>query len=657
MNHKMKLNRTLLAIIFALAANWCFASDPMRDLIKNAGDASQYPNDNLLLVFDSTRVDVKESGLSYTWTHTLYKVLTAKGALDVSVLKFGYDPLSAYAEIQKAVIYRKDGTTTVLDLKKVMDYPAPARAIYWGAREIMIEVGRLDPGDAVEVLQFKKGFTYALLAGDDEDKYIPPMKGHFYDIVEFFSSNPIKTKVYQVTLPKDKQLQYDIYNGELQSSSWLEGENRVLTFTKKDIVPFKNENRMVAQSDVAPKLLLSTSPDWFLKSSWFYKVNEDFGSFDVTPDVKKKVDEILAGAKNETDSISRLTHWVADEVRYSGISMGCGEGFTLHKGEMTFTDRCGVCKDKAGMLITMLRAAGFKSYPAMTMAGSRIDYIPADQFNHCVTVVKLHDGKYHLLDATWVPFVRELWSSAEQQQQYLMGVPEGADLATTPLSPPENHYIKIDNVAEISPDGTLKGVVTIKAEGQSDASVRGLFKYSSKAQWSQNVEKELLKMSPLAEVTAISYSDPIDYKSGPIRVSISYKIPGYAVVSGDRILFTPLSAAGIFRNFQPQLAFETSLKERKYPFRDRCSRLVEINETLTLPKVRSVMLMPETKKAEGSVCSFDGGYQLKGNVLTLKETARYGKRIYDAKDWPEFRDAVSDQNYYAEQPVVIQINK
>ena len=69
-----------------------------------------------------------------------------------------------------------------------------------------------------------------------------------------------------------------------------------------------------------------------------------------------------------------------------------GEGFTLHKGEMTFNDRCGVCKDKAGMLITMLRAAGMKSYPAMTMAGSRIDYIPADQFNHCVTVVKLKDG-------------------------------------------------------------------------------------------------------------------------------------------------------------------------------------------------------------------------------------------------------------------------
>ena len=34
---------------------------------------------------------------------------------------------------------------------------------------------------------------------------------------------------------------------------------------------------MVALSDVAPKLLISTSPDWYAKSLWFYGVNEDYG--------------------------------------------------------------------------------------------------------------------------------------------------------------------------------------------------------------------------------------------------------------------------------------------------------------------------------------------------------------------------------------------
>ena len=72
-----------------------------------------------------------------------------------------------------------------------------------------------------------------------------------------------------------------------------------------------------------------TSPDWFAKSRWFYKVNEDFGSFDDTPEIQAKVNNILKGATNELDSVSLLTHWVADEVRYSGISMGCGEEIYL----------------------------------------------------------------------------------------------------------------------------------------------------------------------------------------------------------------------------------------------------------------------------------------------------------------------------------------
>jgi hypothetical protein len=647
----------VIATLFFLFQT-CFAAvDPMEDLIRSAGNATAYPNDNLVVIFDSTRVDVKESGLSYVRTHTLTKVLNAKGAIDLSVVKFGYDPLSAYVDIKMVVIYKKDGTMRTLDMQNVMDYPAPARAIYWGAREKMIEVGRLDPGDAVEVVQFRKGFTYALLqqGEDDDSKYIPPMKGHYYDIVEFWSGNPVKIRVYQVEVPKDKPLQYQVYNGEVQSSVVFRDEKNVYTFSKKDIVPFKTEPHGVAASDVAPKLLLSTSPDWYAKSRWFYKVNEDFGSFDVTPDIQAKVNEVLKSAKTEMDSVSLLTHWVADEVRYSGISMGCGEGYTLHKGAMTFSDRCGVCKDKAGMLVTMLRAAGFKSYPAMTMAGSRIDYIPADQFNHSVTIVKLKDGKYHLLDPTWVPFVRELWSSAEQQQQYLMGLPEGADLATTPLSAPENHFLKISGTSSLSADGTLTGKLSVTAEGQTDAGIRGMFRNSNKTQWNQNVEKELLKISPLAEVTSVNVGDPIDYKTGPVMITVEYRIPEYALVSDGQALFIPVTASGFFKTYQPHLSFETWMKERKFAFRDRCSRQVEINETIQLPANSKSVYLPETKTNTGSVCSFFGGYSWKDNSVILNEKTILGKRIYDPGDWPEFRDAVVSQNFFANDPVVVSI--
>lgn len=216
-----------------------------------------------------------------------------------------------------------------------------------------------------------------------------------------------------------------------------EDGRKAYTFVSTDIMPTRREPNMVDLFDAAPKLMMSSTPRWQDKSLWFNKVNEDYGSFRAIPEAQKKVDELIQGKKTEMEKIAVLTHWVADNIRYSGISMGKGEGYTLHNLKMNYTDRCGVCKDIAGTLIAFLRMAGFEAYPAMTMAGSRVESIPADHFNHCVAVVKLSSGTYMPLDPTWVPFCRELWSSAEQQQNYLPGVPEGSDLCLTPVSAPE----------------------------------------------------------------------------------------------------------------------------------------------------------------------------------------------------------------------------
>jgi transglutaminase-like putative cysteine protease len=629
---------------------------PVEDQLRQAGSADDYPGANLLVVFDSIYSDMQENGLTYVHTHKLYKVFTTTGALQLSVIKYDYDPLSAYVDIEKIIVHRAAGTTDTLDMGAVLDYPAPARAIYWGAREKMIEVGRLEPGDGLEVFLFRKGFTYALLQAEgDDDKYIPPMKGHFYDIVPFYSDDPVREKVYQASIPLTKQLQYEVYNGQLASSAVIREGKMVYTFTGRDIRPVKREPGMVDLSDVATKVLLSTSPDWYAKSMWFYQVNEDFGSFDSTPEIDRKVAEILRGARTEMDSVSRLTHWVADEIRYSGISMGCGEGYTLHKGEMTFLDRCGVCKDKAGMLVTMLRAAGFESYAAMTMAGSRIDYIPADQFNHSVTVVKLSDGKYHLLDPTWVPFVRELWSSAEQQQNYLMGLPEGADLAVTPVSSPLDHFIKIYGNSELSVDGTLTGEVIVKAEGQSDAAVRRLFTGGYKDHWKLALETELKRIHPGAVLTDVDYGDPYDYMTAPIKIKINYVIPRYAMVTGAEIIVRSFIASGFMKRALGHLYIDTAPATRTFPFRDRCSRLVQLNESMKLPGNYRFMYQPAGDKFGDATASFEGYYDLSltGETLRMVQIIALEKRIYQAEEWPSFRKAVLAQNRFIEEPVIL----
>ena len=398
---------------------------------------------------------------------------------------------------------------------------------------------------------------------------------------------------------------------------------------------------------------LPNTPQWKDKSLWFNKVNEDYGSFDPLPEAQKKVDELIKGKKTEMEKIAVLTHWVADNIRYSGISMGKGEGFTLHNTKMNYTDRCGVCKDIAGTLISFLRMAGFEAYPAMTMAGSRVESIPADHFNHCVAVVKLSNGTYMPLDPTWVPFCRELWSSAEQQQNYLPGVPEGSDLCITPVSAPENHYVHIKADNRLEADGTLRGTFILTAEGQSDSNIRRIFTTGFQSEWKSTMERQLLAISPKARLLSVDYGkNPKDYQAAPIKITFRYEIPDYALKGEGEMLFRPMVMNNLYNQVRSYMWIDTSVENRKYGFKDACSRLVELDETVQLPAGYKLVSAVKDETMQGVGADFEGSLVQKGNKVLLHNRLALKKRVYEASDWESFRNAVNAHKAYGEYLVI-----
>lgn len=624
----------------------------------SAAFSEKLMNYNVVHLLDSTHVEVDKNGAGTFYIYHRIRIQKPAGALHYRIIKFDYDPLTAFAEFEYLKIRQADGNTRIIDPQTACDYVAPARAIYWGARQIMIEPGRLEPGDTLDYAIKKKGFTYALLTSQTgEDRFIPPMRGQFYDIIPFWSPYPVLKKIYQVTLPQEKELKYQFYQGECQSSIETKDSRKTYSFQADHILPFEKEPNMLDLYDVAPKLMMSTTPDWQAKSKWFYRVNEDYGSFTPTPEAQAKVDELIKDAKSEAEKISILTHWVADNMRYSGISMGKGEGYTLHNTRMNFTDRCGVCKDKAALLISMLRMAGFEAFPAMTMAGSRVEAIPADHFNHSVAVVKLSDGTYMPLDPTWVPFIRELWSSAEQQQNYLPGLPEGSDLLVTPLSPPENHYVKIRVHSSLDKKGTLRGDLSIEAEGQSDGNIRRIFTNGYQRDWENALEKELLNVSPRAQLVQIDYGkNPRNYMDAPLHIKMKFIIPDYAL-SGEKILILkPMTLHNLFYSVRSYLRINTTLPERKYGFRDACSRLIQLDETIRLPKGYKMKQTDRIDRIESRAADFNGLLEQKENLIQIHHKLTLKKRVYEAEDWTDFREAVNKHKAYGENIILLEHN-
>lgn len=617
--------------------------------------SDKYSDYASVTLLDSTNVSVQPTGQGAFSIVKAIKVQTLKGVMTNRVLKYDYDPLTAAAKFKVVRIYHEDGTYTEVDVNKTCDYAAPARMIYWGARQIMLQLDNLKPGDVIYYEIDKKGFTYALLgAGEDDDsRFIPPMRGQFYDIVPFWVSEPTLRKVYRVGMPMEKELQFQFYQGECSSSMRYDNGRKVYTFAMDDVMPFEKEPNMVDLFDAAPKLMMSTTPDWMEKSRWFNKVNEDYGSFDAIPEAQKKVDELIKDKKSEMEKIAVLTHWVADNIRYAGITMGKGEGFTLHNLKMNYTDRCGVCKDIAGTLVAFLRMAGFEAYPAMTMAGSRVESIPADHFNHCVAVVKLSNGTLMPLDPTWVPFCRELWSSAEQQQNYLPGIPEGSDLCVTPVSAPENHYVRVEAENRLKSDGTLVGKFTISAEGQSDSNIRRIFTTGFQSEWRNTMEKQLLSVSPKAVMKSVDYGrSPKDYQKAPISITFTYEIPEYAMTGDGELIFKPFVMNNLYTQVLTFLRVNTDLKDRKYGFKDSCSRLVEVEEKLSLPSGYKMLGDEKHVNIDGQAADFDGMLKQDGGKILLDTRLSLYKRVYLAEDWDDFRNSVNAYKSFGEYIVV-----
>ena len=227
----------------------------------------------------------------------------------------------------------------------------------------------------------------------------------------------------------------------------------------------------------------------------------------------------------------------------------------------------------------------------------------------------------------------------------------------TPISDPKNHYFKIKGTSEIKPDGTLVGEFTVDAEGQSDAAIRRMFTSNYISNWNRALENELLSVHPRAVITEKEYSSPYSYMAEPLHIKIKYTIPDYAIVTNDEIIFTPLVVSNIFKRAMSHLYFKTELKERKYQFRDRCSRYVQLSETISFPDSVSIGYLPEVSMVSGTGASFKGGYELTNNNLAVGANLTFKKRIYDPEDWGSFSGAVAIQNKLATEPVILNIEK
>jgi hypothetical protein len=621
------------------------SDEEKRKRIDQAGSREDHKGQDVVCVIDHTFVDVESSGLGNKTHNRILKILTEKGAAANNVLRFDYDPQSTLIRLKAVRIHRAGGGVEEVDTDGYLDLPQPQRLMFWGMRMKVLPLPRLEPGDALETEIYSKGFTVAYLDGGSphdprEEDIIPPMEGVFYEVFLFEETVPVKHKKYTVSLRAGTPLHFGIFNGEAVSTSVFDDEQVRYTFEKKDIPAYSPEPRMHSREEVLTKLVLTTLKDWEDKSRWFFEANET--QFDADEDVRRKVAEVTAGKETLEEKATALLRWVAQEIRYIGYAVSKGEGYTIHPGNMIFHERGGVCKESAGMLVTMLRAAGFTSYAALTQSGARVESIPADQFNHCVTALKKPDGSYLMLDPTWAVFSTELFCTAEQEQNYLIGSPEGETLMATPYAPPESSPLDVTMACALDEEGNLTGTITMKAKGRSDTNLRRVFGLSALANLDAWFAKLLWPLGPGTEVEQYRTSDPRDlYKN--VEVEMRFRTPRFATRL-DGVLIFPSPLARFLRNDTLIRHLEIAKPmERKYDAMAWYTQKVTGEEKLTLPGGFVFASKPYRRSIDHEIVGFDCTVEGDGDgAVRSSETVSFKNRHITRDAYKNFKEGVDE---------------
>jgi transglutaminase-like putative cysteine protease len=625
---------TLLAGV--LICGLLFAAQPPLDLLARV-TTEKYPDADVVTVFDSTAYAVEASGRNVRHEHLLVKLLTQAGKERYDKYTESYTTIYNTLKFTLAQVITPQGKVIPVPAKSITDVPMPcfegSKFILPNVHIVTVTFPGLEVGSSIEVIV-------------EDRTHNPAMDNEFdtYDVFEDF--DPIISKTLSVTTPASMKLRWHAYNGTVQCDSVKSGSRVTRTWSAHDVARIVAEPQMPPLPDVAAKVLISTQPDWQSMSRWYYNLSRP--QFETDTALDRKIEELTVG-KTDTDSkILALYYFVAANVRYVETELsGKKGGYTPEKASLTYQKRYGVCRDKAGLLVAMLRHIGVDACIVLTNPGERVEKeLPVDQFDHAIVAIRRADGSYYYADPT-VEYCRELLAQVEMNKGVLVCDSLGEDLAYTPVLPGD-HEVSVTTLTDtLAPDGMLRGNMVLALRGVVELGMRNMLNRIPPEMRKQQLNNFVLALGPSAVMDTYAMTDPADM-AAPLEVRLHFQVPNFATVSGNELSFASSGGSSMGLGGAPW-----SLPTRKYPVYLGMTLGSDNIGRMTLPPGYRAKLLPDTFNIARPDISVRHTVNVTGNLLAGQSEFRLNSLLIPLSDYAALRAAMSRVEEVGRQQVVL----
>lgn len=389
----------------------------------------------------------------------VFYIANEHGAREYGTRSIQYYLDSQRLSILQARVYKTDGRVVdALDAgeRSVSD---EKDGLYYDTRSHTVRFPSLQKGDVIE-LEYRISPKFATNPSGD----------YFGSLVAFQSEIPQQLHRYVMIAPSSRDLNI-VHERMPAMKVSMEHGLTVYSWEMRDIPPLGDEPRGPALTEVAPYVNISTFRNWNQLGYWYADLIRP--QFTLDAKLRQALKKITRNTYTDLDRIHAIHEFVLRNTRYEAMEFGIYR-YKPYPVSEVYARRFGDCKDKASLMIALMRAEGIEAELALIRTSKLGDVSPGatslSMFDHAVVYVP----KYDLwLDGTaqYAGF-HELPLDDQGAMALTVNLNGKATLRRIPVTSPMDNYTRRVVRAEVQTDGKIVFSGTALTRGEDAPGLR-----------------------------------------------------------------------------------------------------------------------------------------------------------------------------------------
>ncbi|MFY3746518.1 DUF3857 domain-containing protein [Anaeromyxobacter sp. Red801] len=604
------------------------------------------PDEDALVLGELKVTRVLPSGLSSTYTQSVVKVLTPRGADQARRQTVSWAPDRQEVRVERARILKPDGTVIEAHDESERSASEPWYRLYYDTTARTLSFPALAPGDVLEV-----AWRLEDVAGEN-------LLSDYFGDLTFVDDTTRKARFeYVLLVPAARAIHASAPAGIAHAQRTLPGDVVEHRWSARDLPRVVPEPGMPGWSEVSRHVHVSTYASWDQVARFYWGLVKDAvrPTAEVRAEAERIAAEVLRARRADGTRVARaqaaastlpppggwdletqraLTRAVYDfvvsQTRYVGLEFGI-HGYKPYRVDQVLQRRFGDCKDKASLLRAMLESIGIDARLVLLRMRrlGRLPEAPASLavFNHAIVYVPALD----------------LWLDGTAAYSGSGDLP-GEDRGATVLVVNPDGKPRFTTVPEALPEqnrGETRFDVALAADGS--ASVRGAWRVSGadaptyrraylvEEQRRAQLEQSFNRSFPGVRVASVTASD-LTRLEDDVTMQFTLEVPRFARPDGAGLRFSPFGAT---RGWGESWA---ALSSRRHDLDLGSPSETVFTYRHTLPAGWRIAELPDGDAARSPYASFEVRYRRDGAALVAEARVRLEKGRIPARDYPAFRE-------------------